>query len=145
MKKLQVLLATILFFFVVTVPVFAQTSTPVPPSGTQNINPCSDPANASSQILNTLCKPNTNLASVIGKFIIYAFVFGAVIALLYLIWGGFKWITSGGDTKGVEGARNHIIAAIIGLIIIFLAYLILNFVVRILTGSDLQNLTFPSI
>lgn len=143
MKKIQVLLTTTLFFLVFTLPVLAQadTNTPIPaPSGTFRIDPCSNAVDAGLQKMCTL-----QLGNVVGKFIIYAFMFGAIIALLYLLWGGFKWITSGGDTKGVEGARSHIIAAIIGLIVIFLSFLILNFIVKTLTGSDLKNLNFPSL
>lgn len=141
MKKVQVLITTILFFLVFTLPTFASPApTTAPPAGTFRVNPCSD-TNAAG--LNKMC--SLELGNVVGKFIIYSFMFGAIIALLYLLWGGFKWITSGGDTKGVEGARSHIIAAIIGLIVIFLSYLILNFVVKLLTGSDLNQLNFPSL
>lgn len=132
MRKIKFLLAQISFFLFFTAPVFAD-----------KIDPCADRPTGS--VLDSLCKPSTNLSTLVGRGIIYAFIFGAIAALFYLIWGGFKWITSGGDQKGVEGARNHIVAAIIGLIIIFLSYIILNFIVKILTGTDLQNLTFPSL
>lgn len=147
MKKIQVLLTTIVFLLIfVTTPSFVQavTDTPTPvPSGSQVIDPCGGTNGILTTNLKGIC--NLNLGNVVGKFILYAFMFGAIIALLYLLWGGFKWITSGGDTKGVEGARSHIIAAIIGLIVIFLSYLILNFVIKILTGNDLNQLVFPSL
>lgn len=147
MKKFQVILATIIFFVVFAIPAFAQgaatTAPTAVPSGSQVIDPCGGTNGILSTNLKGIC--NLNLGNVVGKFILYAFMFGAIIALLYLLWGGFKWITSGGDTKGVEGARSHIIAAIIGLIVIFLSYLILNFVIKILTGSDLNQLVFPSL
>lgn len=140
MKKLQLLFATLLFFVFVTVPVFASPTPSVATTGTI-INPCAT-INANNN-LKGICQ--LDLGSVVGKFVLYAFMFGAIIALLYLLWGGFKWITSGGDSKSVDGARQHIIAAIIGLIVIFLSYIILNFVVKLLTGTDLSNLVFPSL
>jgi hypothetical protein len=46
-----------------------------------------------------------------------------------IIWGGFKYITSGGDSNNVSGAKNTIIYAIIGLVIVALAQLIVHFVI----------------
>jgi hypothetical protein len=37
---------------------------------------------------------------------------------------------SGGDKQGLQTAREHVIAAIIGLVIVFLTYFILNFILR---------------
>lgn len=75
------------------------------------------------------------------------FIVGIVIAIVFLIYGGIKWILSGGDSKQVEGARNHIVAAIVGLIIVVGAFFILNFVFAILTGKpfSLENFCIPSL
>jgi hypothetical protein len=51
-----------------------------------------------------------------------------VIAVIMIVYGGFKYITSGGDSNNVSGAKNTIIYAIIGLIIVALAQLIVHFV-----------------
>jgi TRAP-type C4-dicarboxylate transport system permease small subunit len=59
-------------------------------------------------------------------------VIGVVAVLLYLIWGGIEWITSGGDKGKTESARNKITAAIVGLIILISAWAILMFVQQIL-------------
>ena len=40
------------------------------------------------------------------------------LAFFYLIFGGISWLTSGGDKANIEAARNKILAAIIGLIIV---------------------------
>lgn len=55
-------------------------------------------------------------------------VVSTILALLFLIYGGIKWITSGGDKAGVETARKTITYAIIGLVIILASFLILNFI-----------------
>lgn len=75
------------------------------------------------------------------------FIVGIIIAIVFLIYGGIKWILSGGDSKQVEGARNHIVAAIVGLIIVIGAFFILNFVFAIITGESfsLDNLCIPSL
>ncbi|HUD44748.1 MAG TPA: pilin, partial [Patescibacteria group bacterium] len=61
--------------------------------------------------------------------------------LAYLIWGGIRWILSRGEKEGVNNARQHIINAIIGLIVIFLSYFILNVVTQVFFGTNLQNVT----
>lgn len=92
-----------------------------------------------------LCTLNIN--SAIGKFIAFIYVVAIVAALFYLIWGGLKWLTSGGDKAAVQIAREHIIAAIVGLVIIFLSYVILGFIGRFFLGSgfDLNNINVPTI
>lgn len=116
----------------------APTATPPVAAGGQNIGPCANPA---SDIVKTLCA-GKDLGQVIGFVVTIAFIIAVLIALAFLILGGIKWITSGGDKGGVEGARNQIIAAIIGLIIVFLAFFILNLVLG-LFGLSLFSLTLP--
>ena len=67
-----------------------------------------------------------------------------VIALLYLLYGGIKWITSRGEKDQVEAARNHIMAAIVGLIVVFLAIFILSIVLAAF-GVKFDALKIPSI
>jgi hypothetical protein len=52
-----------------------------------------------------------------------------------IIWGGLKYITSGGDSGNVTGAKNTILYAIIGLIIVALAQFIVRFVLSKTTGT----------
>lgn len=72
---------------------------------------------------------NLDIAKLIVGLINLIFILSVIVALLYLIWGGFKWLTSGGDKTAVQGAREHLVAAIVGLVVIFLSYFILNFIV----------------
>ena len=51
-----------------------------------------------------------------------------IVAVIMIIWGGFKYITSGGDSGNITGAKNTIIYAIIGLVIVALAQFIVQFV-----------------
>ena len=59
------------------------------------------------------------------------FIIGA-ISVLMLIYGGIRYTMSGGDSKAVEGAKNTILYAIIGVVIAVLAYAIVNFVLTTL-------------
>lgn len=51
-----------------------------------------------------------------------------VLAVIMIIVGGFRYITSGGKEEGVKGAKNTILYALIGLIIVALAQVIVRFV-----------------
>jgi cytochrome bd-type quinol oxidase subunit 2 len=51
-----------------------------------------------------------------------------VIAVIMIIVGGLQYITSGGDSNKVSTAKNTIIYAVVGLIIVALAQLIVHFV-----------------
>lgn len=51
-----------------------------------------------------------------------------VVAVIMIIISGLKYITSGGDTNNVTSAKNTILYAIIGLIIVALAQVIVRFV-----------------
>lgn len=59
-----------------------------------------------------------------------------VIAVIMLIIGGVKYLISGGDAKKVTDAKNTILYAIIGLVIAFLAFAIVNFVISALPSSE---------
>jgi hypothetical protein len=57
-----------------------------------------------------------------------------IVSVIMLIWGGLRYVVSGGDSKKVTDAKNTIMYAIIGLIISILAYAIVNFVINSLGG-----------
>ena len=59
-----------------------------------------------------------------------------IIAVIMLIIGGIRYVTSGGDAKKVTDAKNTVLYAIIGLIISFLAFAIVNFVITALPSSS---------
>jgi cytochrome bd-type quinol oxidase subunit 2 len=51
-----------------------------------------------------------------------------VVSVIMIIIGGLRYITSGGDSTNVTGAKNTILYAIIGLVIVALAQFIVRFV-----------------
>lgn len=58
-----------------------------------------------------------------------------VVAVIMIIFGGFKYITSGGASEKVTGAKNTILYGLIGLIIVALAQIIVKFVLNQATKS----------
>ena len=65
----------------------------------------------------------------------------AVAAVIMIIIGGFRYITSNGDPGSVSGAKNTILYAIVGLVIVALAQIIVRFVVGQLTGTATSTTT----
>ena len=55
------------------------------------------------------------------------FIIGAV-AVIMLVYGGFRYVTSAGDSSAVTSAKNTILYAVIGIVVALLAYAILDFV-----------------
>lgn len=61
----------------------------------------------------------------------------ALFTLIYLLWGAFDWIVSGGEKEKLQKAQNKITNAIIGLILIFVVLSIFG----LLTGNILGIIT----
>ena len=59
-----------------------------------------------------------------------------IISVLMLIWGGLRYVVSGGKSEKVTDAKNTVLYAIIGLIISILSYAIVNFVLNSLDNSS---------
>jgi len=69
-----------------------------------------------------------SLETMIGNIINIALGFIGVLLLVYILWAGFVWMTAGGDTKKVEEAQTRIRNAIIGLLVIIVAFALSNFI-----------------
>jgi hypothetical protein len=109
LKKLGVVF--LVFLFLLPQPVFAQESA---------WEGCLD---SDSQI------PTIECFEVVFQLIINVAVELAVIVLfLFIVIGGFKFITSGGDPKATESAKNTLTYAILGVILLIGIWLILNFI-----------------
>lgn len=86
----------------------------------------------------------SNFGKIIGNTFSLLLAIAVIIAVFFLIWGGIKWILSGGDKAGVEAARNTIIAAIIGLVVTFLAFFVISIVGQFF-GINLLQFEIPRI
>lgn len=51
-----------------------------------------------------------------------------LVAVIFILIGGFRWMTSAGNEKSVESAKNILIAAIIGLVIVMASYGVAQYV-----------------
>jgi hypothetical protein len=87
----------------------------------------------------TSCSGAANEPQVTGTFKLVAdillFVLGS-IAVIMIIIGGIRYVSSNGDQAQVTGAKNTILYSVIGLVLALAAYAIVNFVTaRIQAGS----------
>jgi cytochrome bd-type quinol oxidase subunit 2 len=74
-------------------------------------------------------KINTIVTTIIN---IFSLIVG-IVSVIMIILGGFRYITSGGDSSNVQSAKNTIIYAIIGLVVVALAQFIVQFVLNKVT------------
>ena len=89
--------------------------------------------------LNNALTKNSDLSVTIGTIVGAVLAFVGVIFLILMIYGGFLWMTAGGNEQQVDKAKNLITAAIIGLIIIFAAYAITAYI-----GGELGQTSPPA-
>lgn len=75
------------------------------------------------------------LSAVVARIIRAILGFLGVVAVVIILWGGFKWMTSGGQNEKIQDARKLIIMGIIGLGIVLAAYAIASFVITALVGA----------
>lgn len=63
-----------------------------------------------------------NLASLVTNALPLLFSIAGIFLLAYLVWGGFDYLTSMGDPKKAEAGKGKITNALLGFIIIFVAF-----------------------
>ncbi|HNT29698.1 MAG TPA: pilin [bacterium] len=70
----------------------------------------------------------TSFMELLDTLISFMLSFIGVIAVIYLIWMGFKYVTAGGDSKKAGEAKEGITHAIIGIAIALLGYVLVKFI-----------------
>lgn len=73
--------------------------------------------------------PDEGLPELILRVINWSLTLAAVIALGFIVYGGFRYITSRGEERDVEGAKRTITFAVIGLVVLGIAAVLVNFVI----------------
>jgi len=93
--------------------------------------------------LERVATPNLSsptIGGIIGKIIPYIYTSAGILLLLYLIYGGFSYITSLGDPKRVQVAKGKITNALIGFFIVFFSYFIIQFIANIFNIKPILNI-----
>ncbi|MBI5254563.1 hypothetical protein HY932_02170 [Candidatus Falkowbacteria bacterium] len=80
-----------------------------------------------------------SLPETIGLIIKVILGFLGIVLVVLIIYAGFLWMTAGGEPKNVATAQSYIKNAIMGLVIILLAYAITDFVIDKLQTEIIGN------
>ncbi len=82
---------------------------------------------------------STDLATIIGSLINVFLTILGIILLVLILYAGFLWMTAGGETDKTKKAKDIMINAVIGLIILLAAYAISNFVIEALGEAGVAD------
>lgn len=90
-------------------------------------------------------KPATikDLEVVFTRIVTVAVSLAGLALFVMLIIGGFKYLTSAGDPKAAESARNTMMYAVIGLVVIISSFIILQ-AIKWFTGVDVLKFEIPN-
>lgn len=69
-----------------------------------------------------------SIGEILRVGILFLFVASVLLSLTFIIWGGFDWITAGGNKESVGRARQKLLWAMFGLFVVFTAFAVINFV-----------------
>lgn len=71
-----------------------------------------------------------DVLALVAKVIQWALYISGAAAVLFVIYGGYVYMTAGGNAEAAGKGRQTVVNALIGLVIIILAYIIVNVVVN---------------
>ena len=72
--------------------------------------------------------PDTDIENLSIRVIQYILGFMGIVAISIIIWGGFVWMTSAGNEERVKMAKEVIKWAVVGMVVVMLAWTIVVFV-----------------
>lgn len=130
--------------------VFCWLFLPIQPTSAQSIAEKSSELNQGVTIIQQpLGLPATDIRLIIARIIRAALGLLGIVLLVLFLYGGFLYMTSGGNEEQVASAKKILINATIGLAIILTAYSIVLFVMHILgveagTGETSDVISAPS-
>ncbi len=89
--------------------------------------------------------PIKDLGQLLSILMQTALIIAGLGFFVYLLFGGVRWLSSGGDPKGTQSARDSITTALVGLIIIVSAYGVIRIVEAVFGLTILSgNIKFPT-
>ena len=114
---------------------------------------CSSPTSAKQQIqcgacdaagTTATCQPDTapkTVEDTIKAVISVLSVIAGAVAVIMVILGGFRYVTSAGNAETTKSARNTILYALVGLVIIAMAQIIVHFTLNNVANGCVNNKT----
>lgn len=88
-----------------------------------------DPSAGAGVRINTAlgCLRVDSLGGLLAQILGWAVSIGGGIALMFIVLAGFQIVTSGGDPKKVQAAKELMTSAITGLLLVIFSLVIMNF------------------
>jgi hypothetical protein len=74
--------------------------------------------------------PGGNLVDILGRLVGIALLWGGILAFIFILYGGFLYLTAGGDSAKTASATKTITNAVIGIVVIALSYALVQFVIN---------------
>lgn len=78
-----------------------------------------------------------NIGDIVTTVLNYAFTFAGIGLLIFFIYGGFQLFLSAGDPKKVSEGKTTITNALVGFVIVFVAFWIVQLISRLLGLNSL--------
>ena len=88
-----------------------------------------------TQIQDDIGLPATDIRTIAANIIRVALGLLGIVALCLILYGGYVWMTAGGDEERIGQAKKILVNSVIGLIIILSAYAIVSFVISKLLSA----------
>ena len=125
-QSIKTILMTVLLGVGLALPVFIS-------EAAHAVNPISDACSQSGSASSICTDPNANTVGSVTKTIVNVLLFVVgIVSVIMIIIGGIRFATSGSDSGAVSSAKNTILYAVVGLVIAFIAFAVVNWVLRIL-------------
>ncbi len=81
-----------------------------------------------------------SLGEIVSSLLKILFPIVGLLLLLYLLYGGYQYMLSRGDPKAIEAAKGVITNALVGFVIVFVAFWLVQLIGRVLGIPDIYNL-----
>jgi cytochrome bd-type quinol oxidase subunit 2 len=119
----------------VAVPALVPVAVSAQDSATSDPLKCGTTLNVDSTSGCDISQGTSGINSIITNIVnIFSIIVG-IVSVIMIIYGGFRYVTSGGDSGNVSAAKNTIIYAVIGLVVVALAQFIVQFVLDKVTTA----------
>lgn len=85
--------------------------------------------------------PTADLGNLIAAAIVLVFTFAGIAALIYMMWGAFNWITSGGEKDKLMKAQGRIRNAVVGIFVVIFVFAVFVTLFQFVLGGTIISYT----
>jgi Ni,Fe-hydrogenase I cytochrome b subunit len=78
---------------------------------------------------NTVGVPVTHADTLVSKLLVPVYTWAGILCVVIIIVAGYFFVTSAGNVSNVKRAKDAILGAVIGLVVIMMAFVITQFVI----------------